>query len=232
MPFPKITPEGRIFFQAYKIIENIIESSKIIDSVTTDHLKRNFTRNSYQVSDENFFYSSCQNLIDLGKQYQKITGEDKLPKIFMPPILYKDVKSVITYINKAYSKKILTYDVYAGRELKKLYNELEESKAPQSQIDFELNNLRKQLKEQQEKYNAKFAIIRLLSCDFRAKLRDDEKEIKRITLRGQGTFFLGTPKFYEQPPKSTRKDLYENRSGVYQITDEIYLSDLDDPSLL
>ena len=109
---------------------------------------------------------------------------------------------------------------------------MEESKAPQSQIDFELNNLRKQLKEQQEKYNAKFAIIRLLSCDFRAKLRDDEKEIKRITLRGQGTFFLGTPKFYEQPPKSTRNDLYENRSGVYQITDEIYLSDLDDPSLL
>lgn len=232
MPFTKSTPEGRIFFQAYKIIEEIIESSEIIDSISTIHLSQTYKRNSYLVSDENFFNSLCQNLVELGKQYKEITGKDKLPKIFIPPILYKNVKSVTTYINKAYSKKILTYDDYAGRELKKLHNELMESKVPQSQIDLEIKNLREQLKKQQEKYNAKLAIIRLSSCDFRAKLRDDEKEIKRITLREQGTFFLGKPKFYEQPPKSTRNDLYENRNGIYQINAEVYLSDLEDPTLI
>ena len=73
-----------------------------------------------------------------------MTGKDKLPKSFIPPILYKNVKSVTTYISKAYTKKVLTYEDYAGRELKKLHNELMESKVPQSQIDLETKNLREQ----------------------------------------------------------------------------------------
>ncbi|MGL6100820.1 MAG: hypothetical protein ACRC0G_14525, partial [Fusobacteriaceae bacterium] len=65
----------------------------------------------------------------------------------------------------------------------------------------------------------------------RGKLRNDEN-IKRITLKEQGTFFFGKPKFYEQPPKAVRNDLYENKNGVYKVEKELYLSDLENCSTL
>ncbi|MEG2487029.1 MAG: hypothetical protein RSA57_09480 [Cetobacterium sp.] len=227
----KKASEQKIFAKAYEIKEKIINSSKIINEIRYQYLKT-YVRRSYEILDENIFYQNCQKLIELGEEYQNIFKNKKLPKIFIPPILHKDVLSVITYINTAYSKKILKYEDYASRELKKLYYELESSKISAQEINLAVENLRKDLENLQKKYNAKFAIIRLSSCDFRAKLRDQEKEIKRITLKEQGTFFLGTPKFYEQPPKSPRNDLFENKNGVYKINDEFYLSDLDDISLL
>ncbi|WP_330112705.1 hypothetical protein VSU16_16045 (plasmid) [Cetobacterium somerae] len=209
---------------------------------------------SYEVLDENLFYQNCQKLTELGEEYLKIVKNKKLPKLFLPPILHKNITSVTTYVNTAYSKQVMTFDEFINMKLNNLIKEFESeselimelatdengvvdeekmAKLPsKEEIKRTIENLKKDLEELQKKYNAKFVILRLSSCDFRAKLRDDEKEIKRITLKEQGTFFLGTPKFYEQPPKSIRNDLYENRSGIYKINNEFYLSNLEDISLL
>ena len=249
----KENPEKKIFAQAYDIIDNIIKSSEIINITKSKHTKP-YTRMSYEVSDENLFYQNCQKLTELGEEYLKIVKIKKLPKLFLPPILHKNITSVTTYVNTAYSKQVMTFDEFINMKLNNLIKEFESeselimelatdengvvdeekmAKLPsKEEIKRTIENLKKDLEELQKKYNAKFVIIRLSSCDFRAKLRDDEKEIKRITLKEQGTFFLGTPKFYEQPPKSIRNDLYENRNGIYKINNEFYLSDLEDTSLL
>lgn len=249
----KANPEKKIFAQAYDIIDNIIKSSEIINITKSKHTKP-YTRMSYEVSDENLFYQNCQKLTELGEEYLKIVKIKKLPKLFLPPILHKNITSVTTYVNTAYSKQVMTFDEFINMKLNNLIKEFESeselimelatdengvvdeekmAKLPsKEEIKRTIENLKKDLEELQKKYNAKFVIIRLSSCDFRAKLRDDEKEIKRITLKEQGTFFLGTPKFYEQPPKSIRNDLYENRSGIYKINNEFYLSNLEDISLL
>lgn len=247
------SPEKKLFAQAYEIIDNIIKSSKSINIAKSKHSKP-YTRMSYEVLNENSFYQNCQKLTELGEEYLKIVKNKKLPKLFLPPILHKNITSVTTYVNTAYSKKVMTFDEFVNMKLNNLIKQFESeaelirelatdeneiidedkmTKLPsEEEIKKAIENLKKDLEELQKKYNAKFAIIRLSSCDFRAKLRDPKKEIKRITLKEQGTFFLGTPKFYEQPPKSTRNDLYENRNGIYKINNEFYLSDLEDISFL
>lgn len=250
----KKSPEKQIFAKAYEIIDNIIKSSKTINIAKSKHSKP-YTRTSYQVLNENSFYQNCQKLTELGEEYLKIVKNKKLPKLFLPPILHKNITSVTTYVNTAYSKKVMTFDEFVNMKLNNLIKEFEseaelirelatdengiideekiaDSLPSEKEIKRTIENLKKELEELQKKYNVKFVIIRLSSCDFRAKLRDPKKEIKRITLKEQGTFFLGTPKFYEQPPKSIRNDLYENRNGIYKINNEFYLSDLDDISLL
>lgn len=247
-------PDKIIFAKAYQVIENIINSSKIINITESNHEKQ-YTRTSYQVFDEKLFYQNCKLITELGEEYLKIVKNKKLPKLFNPPILHKDVVSVTTYVNTAYSKKIMTYDDFFNMKITNLIKKFEsdaelarllatdengkvdekkiaDSSPSQEEIELTITNLKKDLEKLRKKYNAKFTIIRLPSCDFRAKLRNQEKEIMRITLKEQGTFFFGIPKFYEQPPKSTRNDLFENREGIYKITDELYLSDLDDISLL
>lgn len=250
----KENPEKKIFAQAYDIIDNIIKSSEIINITKSKHTKP-YTRMSYEVSDENLFYQNCQKLTELGEEYLKIVKIKKLPKLFLPPILHKNITSVTTYVNTAYSKKVMTFDEFVNMKINNLIKQFEseaelvrelatdengitdekkiaDSLPSEKEIERAIENLKKELEELQKNYNAKFVIIRLSSCDFRAKLRDPKKEIKRITLKEQGTFFLGVPKFYEQPPKSTRNDLYENRNGIYKINNEFYLSDLEDIFLL
>lgn len=236
--------EKIIFAKAYETIEDIKKCGKIINETKS----RQYTRISYQVFNENLFNQNCQKLTELGQEYLKVVENKKLPKLFSPPILHKNITSVTTYVNTAYSKKVMTCDEYVDMKVKNIIKEFEtraelrkklaieygiddDFLVSQDDIEQSIENFKSYFDELQKKYNAKFVIIRLASHDFRGKLRNDEN-IKRITLKEQGTFFFGKPKFYEQPPKAVRNDLYENKNGVYKVEKELYLSDLEDCSTL
>ena len=134
---------------------------------------------SYEVLDENLFYQNCQKLTELGEEYLKIVKNKKLPKLFLPPILHKNITSVTTYVNTAYSKKVMTFDEFVNMKLNNLIKEFE-SKAelirelatdengiideekiadslPSSiELKFNMENLNNDMEELRQKNNANF----------------------------------------------------------------------------